>query len=134
MGCTANRLGLGAPADKPGQIPIAIAAQNRWVEGNQQGDRAMSRIAMIFLTIPLAVSAPSRIGQASTAREPAALAALDRMGSALAKKTEVNVHTDITAEDVLTTGQKLQYSGTIDVAARRPNSLRMSVKVGPTGR
>src|SRR5262245_43566874 len=81
---------------------------------NQQGDRAMSRIATIFLTIPLAVSAPSAVAQDSTAREPAALAALDRMGSALAKKTEVNVHTDITAEDVLTTGQKLQYSGTID--------------------
>ena len=62
------------------------------------------------------------------------MAALDRMAAALAKRTEVNVHADITAEDVLTTGQKLQYGGTVDTMARRPNNLRMSIKMGQTSR
>lgn len=95
----------------------------------------MSRIALFYVALPLAMAASAADAQSSTAaKDPAAMAALDRMGAALAKKMEVNVHADITAEDVLTSGQKLQYGGTIDTFARRPNMLRMSIKVGPQSR
>jgi hypothetical protein len=95
----------------------------------------MSRLAIASLALPLALAAAaSAQGQTAAAKDPAAMAALDRMGAALAKRMEVNVHTDITAEDVLTSGQKLQYGGTVDIAARRPNMMRMSLKVGPSAR
>lgn len=98
----------------------------------------MSRLALISLALPfaLAASASAQVSftSSSAAKDPAAMAALDRMGAALAKRMEVNVHADITAEDVLTSGQKLQYSGTVDTFARRPNNLRMSVKMGPSSR
>ena len=67
-------------------------------------------------------------------REPAALAALDRMGAALRSHQNVNVHADVTAEDVLTSGQKLQYGGTVDIVARRPDRIRMTQKMGKAER
>jgi hypothetical protein len=71
---------------------------------------------------------------ATTDRDPVALAALDRMGAALRKHMTVNVHADITAEDVLTNGQKLQFGGTMDIIARRPNMMRATLKMGPAER
>lgn len=98
----------------------------------------MSRLTRISLALPLALAAAGATAQTfattSTDKDPAAMAALDRMGAALAKKMEVNVHADITAEDVLISGQKLQYGGTVDILARRPNNLRMSLRMGPSSR
>lgn len=100
----------------------------------------MSRLAVIpialspVLALALVSSAAPAQVASSSEKDPAAMAALDRMGATLAKLNEINIHADITAEDVLTTGQKLQYGGTIDTIARRPNNLRMSVKVGPSSR
>ena len=62
------------------------------------------------------------------------MSALDRMGATLAAKMNVNVHADITAEDVLMSGQKLQYGGTVDIIARRPNNLRLSLNMGKSRR
>lgn len=96
----------------------------------------MSRLAVIPIALSpvLALTLLSSAAQAQAAKDPAAMAALDRMAAALGKRMEVNVHADITAEDVLVSGQKLQYGGTIDTYARRPNMLRMSIKVGPGSR
>jgi hypothetical protein len=96
----------------------------------------MSRLALSALALPLALAASASTAQssASSLKEPAAMAALDRMGAALAKKMEVNVHADVTAEDVLTSGQKLQYGGTVDIVARRPNQMRLSFKMGSAER
>jgi len=89
----------------------------------------MSRlIPLSILLAPLALSPAPAAAQG--AREPAALAALDRMGAALRAQQTVNVHSEVTAEDVLTTGQKLQYGGTVDIVARRPNRIRMTHKMG----
>jgi len=93
----------------------------------------MSRLALISLALPLALAATAS-AQTTPERCPAAFAALDRMGAELAKLNAINVHADITAEDVLTTGQKLQYGGTIDTFARRPDKLRMSINVGQQSR
>jgi hypothetical protein len=50
------------------------------------------------------------------------------MGAALGGLQSFEVHADVTQEEVLTTGQKLQFGGTVDVKARRPNAVRMDVK------
>jgi hypothetical protein len=96
----------------------------------------MKRLALFSLALPLVLTASAAIAQEGgpPERDPVAMAALDRMGAALAKRMDVNVHADITAEDVLVSGQKLQYGGTIDIAARRPNLMRMSMKIGPSAR
>lgn len=97
----------------------------------------MSRLPLCALALALAAApavAQDPPAASSADREPAALAALDRMGAALARKMEVNVHADVTAEDVLESGQKLQYGGTVDIVARRPNNLKVSLKMGPAER
>ena len=80
------------------------------------------------LLIPLALAAAPAAAQ--DARDPAAVAALERMGAALRSHQTVNVHGDVLVEDVLTSGQKLQYGGTVDIVARRPDRIRMTTKMG----
>ena len=92
----------------------------------------MSRLALISIALPLAIAAAPAAAQG--ARDPAALAALDRMGAALRSHQMVNVHSDVTAEDVLTSGQKLQYGGTVDVVAMRPDKIRLTSKMGTAER
>ena len=93
----------------------------------------MSRLnPLSILLVPLALSAAPAAGQAQ--RDPAALAALDRMGAALRAQQSVNVHSEVTAEDVLTSGQKLQYGGKVDIVARRPDRIRMTHKMGRSER
>jgi hypothetical protein len=97
----------------------------------------MSRLAFFPLMIPLALAGGAVAAQsapASTDRDPAALAAMNRMSGALLKMMNVNVRADITAEDVLVSGQKLQYGGTMEIVARRPNMMRASLKLGPAER
>jgi hypothetical protein len=56
-----------------------------------------------------------------------ALAALDRMGTELRSHQIINVKSDVLTEDVLESGQKLQYAGTVETQARRPNAFRISM-------
>lgn len=66
-------------------------------------------------------------GTASTsAIDPDAMAALDRMGAELRSHQTLSIRSDVTAEDVLGSGQKLQYGGTLQIQVRRPNRLRIS--------
>ena len=81
-----------------------------------------------IMLVPLAFATAPAIAQEP--REPAALAALERMGAALRNQQNVNVHADVTAEDVLVSGQKLQYGGTVDIVARRPDRIRMTSTLG----
>ncbi|HUO87731.1 MAG TPA: DUF2092 domain-containing protein [Rhizomicrobium sp.] len=63
----------------------------------------------------------------ASAVDPEALAALDRMGAELRSHQNFDVKSDITTEDVLVSGQKLQYAGTLETLARRPNAFRISM-------
>jgi len=72
-------------------------------------------------------------GSASFSQSPGpqidadAVAALHKMGASLGSLRSFALHADVTQEQVLTTGQKLQFDGTVDVKARRPNAIRMEV-------
>lgn len=56
-----------------------------------------------------------------------ALAALDKMGTELRTHSNFDVKSNVTMEDVLGSGQKLQYEGTLETIARRPNGFKISM-------
>ena len=57
-----------------------------------------------------------------------ALAALDKMGVALRNLKFVSIKGDVTTEQVLVSGQKIQFAGTLDISAIRPDRLKMVIK------
>jgi hypothetical protein len=59
---------------------------------------------------------------------PEAMKALDQMGSYLRTLKDFQVQAEITSEDVLADGQKLQYASTTTLLAQRPSKMRVSVE------
>ena len=92
------------------------------------------KLTIVLPTALLALTAVPAASQGSGDRDPRALAALDRMGAALRARQTINVHADVTAEDALTTGEKLQYAGTVDIVARRPNAMKLAMRMGASER
>jgi hypothetical protein len=60
-------------------------------------------------------------------REPAAIAALVKMGTFLQTLRSFAVHADTTTDEVLLSGQKIQLSSSADLRAKRPDRLRFDV-------
>lgn len=81
-------------------------------------------VALVQLPSVAATQAPAATDPA-TQRDPESVAALERMGAALRAMDSFAVHADVTREDVLSTGQKIQYSGTLDIQARSRNAFRI---------
>ncbi len=77
---------------------------------------------------------PTSALAAASAVDADALAALDKMGAELRTHQNFDVKSDITMEDVLGSGQKLQYAGTLETIARRPNGFRISMVSDPKNR
>jgi hypothetical protein len=59
---------------------------------------------------------------------PEAMNALDRMGAYLRTLKDFQVQAEITSEDVLADGQKLQYANTTTVLAQLPSKMRVSIE------
>src|SRR5579862_5595398 len=59
---------------------------------------------------------------------PEAMKALDQMGAYLRTLKDFQVQAEITSEDVLADGQKLQYASTTTLLAQRPTKLRVSTE------
>jgi hypothetical protein len=59
--------------------------------------------------------------------DPAAVAELRKVGSFLRSLQVMWVQAEVTTDDVLPSGQKVQYTGTVDLKARQPNRLRVDV-------
>lgn len=91
-----------------------------------------SMLALALFSATPAIAQDS--DQSADPIEQDAMAALDRMGAALRQRTEFVVTADLTAEDVLVSGQKLQFGGTLEIAARRPSNLRLLLNMGPSER
>lgn len=93
----------------------------------------MRSLVLLGCVAALALSPASLAAQqdarpaASGDRDPDAMAALDRMGTALRRLNSFGMRADVTTEQVLTTGQKLQNSGSIDFRVRRPNGFRIEI-------
>jgi hypothetical protein len=87
-------------------------------------------VCMAAFLLPAAMSLPAHTqpAQASSSDVDAdALAALDRMGVALRSHKTFVVRSDVTNEEVLDDGQKLQYGGTVQIQAQRPDRFRISI-------
>lgn len=82
--------------------------------------------AALALTSSMAIAQDTG-SAAAPAVDPDAVAALNKMGAALRAAQNVNLHADITTEEVLTTGQKIQFGGTVDLKANRPTKLRLDI-------
>jgi len=83
--------------------------------GNQLG-----RIMLVtLLACPVAASADE-------APEITIKGLLSAMADTLTGATSITVHVEKTFDDILATGQKVQYSGAIDIALRRPDRIYVS--------
>jgi hypothetical protein len=59
---------------------------------------------------------------------PEAMKALDQMGAYPRTLKDFQVQAEITSEDVLADGQKLQYANTTTVLAQLPTKMRVSIE------
>jgi len=76
-----------------------------------------------------AAQEPQKSAQPASAPaiEPAAAAALDRMGDYLKTLSTFAIHADVTTDEVLVAGPKVQYGSTIDATYQAPDRLRLRV-------
>ncbi len=63
----------------------------------------------------------------TSAIDPDAMAALEKMGAYLRTLKSFGVHAVVTTEDVADDGEKVQLSSTADLVTERPNHLRVEV-------
>jgi len=59
--------------------------------------------------------------------DPGALTAVQQMGAFLRSLQSMEVEAEVTTDDVLPTGQKVQYSATVNLKAQRPDRLRVEI-------
>jgi hypothetical protein len=76
---------------------------------------------------PPGTSPPAQAAAPAVQRDPEAIAALDRMGDHLRSIMTFGILADYTSEEVLDTGQTIQYTGAIDLVAQRPGHLRANL-------
>ncbi|HEX3905059.1 MAG TPA: DUF2092 domain-containing protein [Polyangia bacterium] len=65
---------------------------------------------------------------AKPAVDPDAIAALQKMGAFLREQQKFSVRASVTTDDLLSSGQKVQFGGTVEMMVRRPDRLRMNVR------
>jgi hypothetical protein len=87
-------------------------------------------IALLMLTTGLsaALLAQEAGTQKSDLIEPAAMEALNHMGTYLRSLKDFQVKAAVTSEDVLENGEKLTFAHTTDILAKSPNRLRVEVE------
>jgi hypothetical protein len=65
---------------------------------------------------------------AKPAVDPGAVAALHRMGAFLREQQKFAVRANVTTDDLLPSGQKIQLGGNVELIVRRPDRLRADVR------
>ena len=92
----------------------------------------MKRLMYLGAGLVLALAAAPPLGHAQAPAagpdiEPAALAALDKMGAYMRTLNAFQVRAATTREDVLDDGEKVQFSSVTDLLAQRPDRFRAEV-------
>lgn len=82
----------------------------------------------LVLAITLLIAVSGARADDKAAVDPAAMAALQKMGTYLRTLTAFQVEAATTDEDVLDSGQKIQYGGTTTILAHMPARLRAEVE------
>ena len=97
----------------------------------------MVRRILLLSLMAISLAAPSAYAQttpagadkpAANAVDPASIQALKDMGAYLLTLQRFEVSTELTGEDVLADGQKLQHTATADLEVQRPNKVRVLMK------
>ena len=82
--------------------------------------------AALLLTAAQGLAAPAaKQSAAKQTVDPAAVAALDKMAAALRSHEVFDLSAETTNEDVLQSGEKLQYAGKLRIVAQRPDRFRI---------
>ena len=90
---------------------------------------AIQDVGRVCAILSLAAAAVAQAQSApAPAIEPEAMAAMDRMSAALRALPGFRFDADVTMEEVLETGQKLQFGGKLQVSARKPNGFRIAAR------
>ena len=95
--------------------------------------------AALLLVLPLTLAAADQASKnkvapaptataADVAVDPAALAALDRMGESLRKLQQFQLVSDASTDVVLDTGQKIELDGQVTYRVQRPNRMFVEIK------
>lgn len=100
--------------------------------------RYLRLVAALMLALPLMATAADQAGKkkaapAATAApasdiDPAALAALDRMGEALRKLQQFQLVSEASTDVVLDSGQKIALDGQVTYRVQRPNHIFVELK------
>jgi hypothetical protein len=125
-----RRLSSAVPSDAIGEhrrpgAPAQIVRENNSMKRNTGHAIASLMLAMGFSAFLPAQHADRALK--SDLIEPEAKQALNKMGTYLRSLKDFEVRADITTEDVLTDGEKLQYAQTATLLARLPDKLRGEV-------
>jgi len=85
--------------------------------------------ATLGLGFGLGTTTPSHAkpGPAKPAVDPEAISALHKMGEFLRSRQIFAVQAKLTTDDVMASGQKVQFGGTVDLKVRRPDRMRMDI-------
>ena len=73
-------------------------------------------------------SRPAAAKSAKPAIDPEAMQALHKMGAFLRDQQKFSVRAIMTTDDLLASGQKVQFNGTVELMVRRPDRLRMDIR------
>ena len=89
----------------------------------------MASVVFALSVLALSVSVPLQVN-AQAAVDPAATQLLKRMTDYLDSLKQFSVHTQVTLEDLLASGQRIDSDVSADVTVSRPNKLRAERKGG----
>lgn len=88
-----------------------------------------SALAATASALAIALGAPAALAQApAPVRDPKAIEAIASMGKYLRSLKAFSVRAETTTDEVLTTGQKIQFAGTVEYKVRQPDRLRAEVR------
>lgn len=85
------------------------------------------RTSLVVSALAAALLSVSAAGSSQETVEPAAVDALRRMGEFLMSLKSFEIHAGTSIDEVLTSGQKLQFEDRIHLRARRPDRLWIEV-------
>jgi len=81
------------------------------------------------LVLCAAMGPPSALAKsAKPAVDPEAMEALHQMGAFLREQQKFSVRATMTTDDLLASGQKVQFNGSVELMVRRPDRMRMDIR------
>lgn len=97
------------------------------VDASRRADLALWRVCGLALTLLLLAPVAAR-AEGTPARAPSPEELLRQMSATLKDAGSFRFHAEISFDDVLVSGQKLQYAGAVDATVRPPNGVYLDYR------